>query len=182
MQAIPATGTAMGMQYKELQNIEDSAAKMSPRAESRGLNPITVCSLGDASVTEGEIAESLSNGSIETVANFIFSTRQWLGYFRQCRRNQSSRCLRICARIYGLDAISIDGANFIESYEAIENVINIIRTERRPFLVHAKVPLLNHHTSGVRMEWYRDDLEEARFKRSLSSFDKTIARQWLYSG
>jgi len=29
-------------------------------------------------------------------------------------------------------------------------------------LVHAKVPLLNHHTSGVRMEWYRDDLEEAR--------------------
>jgi 2-oxoisovalerate dehydrogenase E1 component len=29
-------------------------------------------------------------------------------------------------------------------------------------LVHAKVPLLNHHTSGVRMEWYRDDLDEAR--------------------
>jgi 2-oxoisovalerate dehydrogenase E1 component len=29
-------------------------------------------------------------------------------------------------------------------------------------LVHAKVPLLNHHTSGVRMEWYRDDLEEAK--------------------
>jgi len=28
-------------------------------------------------------------------------------------------------------------------------------------LIHAKVPLLNHHTSGVRKEWYRDDLEEA---------------------
>jgi len=28
-------------------------------------------------------------------------------------------------------------------------------------LVHAKVPLLNHHTSGVRKEWYRDDLLEA---------------------
>jgi 2-oxoisovalerate dehydrogenase E1 component len=27
-------------------------------------------------------------------------------------------------------------------------------------LVHAKVPLLGHHTSGVRSEWYRDDLEE----------------------
>lgn len=37
MQAIPATGVAMGMQYKELQSIEDSAAKMSPRAESRDL-------------------------------------------------------------------------------------------------------------------------------------------------
>ena len=57
---------------------------------------------------------------------------------------------------------SFDGANFAESYEALEKVIATIRTERRPFLVHAKVPLLNHHTSGVRMEWYRDDLEEAQ--------------------
>jgi len=62
----------------------------------------------------------------------------------------------------GLEAITIDGANFTESYQALEKVIETIRTERRPFLVHAKVPLLNHHTSGVRMEWYRDDLEEAR--------------------
>ncbi|NND11114.1 MAG: tungsten formylmethanofuran dehydrogenase, partial [Flavobacteriaceae bacterium] len=63
---------------------------------------------------------------------------------------------------HGLEAISIDGANFIESYETINKVIKTIREERRPILVHAKVPLLNHHTSGVRMEWYRDDLEEAR--------------------
>ena len=46
--------------------------------------------------------------------------------------------------------------------ELLEEVVKIIRTERRPMLVHAKVPLLNHHTSGVRMEWYRDDLEEAK--------------------
>src|SRR5690606_20587561 len=58
MQAIPATGAAMGMQYKELQNIEDQATKRSPLAGSRNLKPITVCSLGDASVTEGEVAEA----------------------------------------------------------------------------------------------------------------------------
>ena len=40
-------------------------------------------------------------------------------------------------------------------------MIHLCRTERRPFLIHAKVPLLGHHTSGVRKEWYRDDLEEA---------------------
>src|SRR5690606_17743765 len=55
-----------------------------------------------------------------------------------------------------------NGANFTESYNGLEKVIKTIRKERRPFLVHAKVPLLNHHTSGVRMEWYRDDLEEAK--------------------
>jgi len=44
---------------------------------------------------------------------------------------------------------------------------SLIRKERRPFLIHAKVPLLNHHTSGVRKEWYRDDLEEAAKKDPL---------------
>ena len=43
----------------------------------------------------------------------------------------------------------------------MEEVISLVRKERRPFIVHAKVPLLGHHTSGVRKEWYRDDLEEA---------------------
>jgi 2-oxoisovalerate dehydrogenase E1 component len=64
----------------------------------------------------------------------------------------------------GLEAFSIDGTNFEESYETIQKAIHTIRTERRPILVHAKVPLLNHHTSGVRMEWYRDDLEQARLR------------------
>ena len=62
----------------------------------------------------------------------------------------------------GLEAVHVEGNDFIESYETLEKVIKTIRNERRPFLVHASVPLLNHHTSGVRMEWYRDDLDEHR--------------------
>ncbi|MBU6342792.1 MAG: tungsten formylmethanofuran dehydrogenase, partial [Bacteroidetes bacterium] len=50
MQAIPATGTAMGLWYKsEIQALSD-AEKENP--------PVVVCSLGDASVTEGEISEA----------------------------------------------------------------------------------------------------------------------------
>jgi len=32
-----------------------------------------------------------------------------------------------------------------------------VRTEQKPVLVHAQVPLLGHHTSGVRKEFYRTD-------------------------
>src|SRR5690606_41725116 len=47
--------------------------------------------------------------------------------------------------------------------DSYTRALNSIPTRRSSdLLVHAKVPLLNHHTSGVRMEWYRDDLEEAR--------------------
>jgi 2-oxoisovalerate dehydrogenase E1 component len=64
----------------------------------------------------------------------------------------------------GLETITIDGTDFETCYQTIKMVFEKIRKERRPFLVHAKVPLLNHHTSGVRKEWYRDDLEEAALR------------------
>ena len=48
------------------------------------------------------------------------------------------------------------------------------REGRRPFLIHATVPLLGHHTSGVRREFYRDDLEEAIERDPLPRIEKLI--------
>ena len=42
------------------------------------------------------------------------------------------------------------------------NVINEVRKTRDPWLVHARVPLLNHHTSGVRKDFYRTDEDLAK--------------------
>lgn len=58
----------------------------------------------------------------------------------------------------------VDGSDFIACYEKLAEVIDIVRRERSPFLVHARVPLLNHHTSGVRMEWYRDDIDDHKLR------------------
>jgi 2-oxoisovalerate dehydrogenase E1 component len=162
MQAIPATGAAMGMQYKELQGIEDKATQLSPRAQSRGLKPLTVCSLGDASVTEGEIAEAFQMAALKQMPILYLVQDNGWDISANAAETRAQNAFEYAQGFHGLEAVSIDGANFIESYEALEKVIKTIRTERRPFLVHAKVPLLNHHTSGVRMEWYRDDLEEAK--------------------
>ncbi|MCK0122802.1 thiamine pyrophosphate-dependent enzyme [Gelidibacter sp. F2691] len=162
MQAIPATGVAMGMQYKELQKIEDQAAKQSPFAETRDLKPITVCSLGDASVTEGEVAEAFQMAVLKKLPILYLVQDNGWDISANAAETRAQNAFEYAKGFNGLEAITIDGANFEESYGALEKVINTIREERRPFLVHAKVPLLNHHTSGVRMEWYRDDLEEAK--------------------
>ncbi|WP_430467483.1 alpha-ketoacid dehydrogenase subunit alpha/beta [Winogradskyella ouciana] len=152
MQAIPATGVAMGMQYKELQGLNDSSIE----------NPISVCSLGDASVTEGEIAEAFQMAALKQMPILYLVQDNGWDISANEAETRAQNAYEYAQGFHGLEAISIDGANFTESYEALEKVIKTIREERRPFLVHAKVPLLNHHTSGVRMEWYRDDLDEAR--------------------
>ncbi|WP_452601389.1 alpha-ketoacid dehydrogenase subunit alpha/beta [Pontimicrobium sp. MEBiC06410] len=152
MQAIPATGVAMGMQYKELQGLNNNSIE----------NPISVCSLGDASVTEGEIAEAFQMAALKQMPILYLVQDNGWDISANAAETRAQNAYEYAQGFDGLEAITIDGANFTESYEALEKVIATIRKERRPFLVHAKVPLLNHHTSGVRMEWYRDDLEEAR--------------------
>ncbi|MEZ4878373.1 MAG: thiamine pyrophosphate-dependent enzyme [Flavobacterium sp.] len=152
MQAIPATGAAMGFWYKERTNI----------AEDIKDKPLVVCSLGDASVTEGEIAEALQMAALKQLPILYLVQDNGWDISANAAETRAQNAFEYAKGFHGIEAISIDGANFTESYEALEKVIETIRTERRPFLVHAKVPLLNHHTSGVRMEWYRDDLEEAQ--------------------
>jgi 2-oxoisovalerate dehydrogenase E1 component len=153
MQAIPATGVAMGMQYKELQDLNEKTLKELP---------LVVCSLGDASVTEGEIAEAFQMAALKQMPILYLVQDNGWDISANAAETRAQDAYEYAQGFNGLEAISIDGANFTESYNALEKVIKTIREERRPFLVHAKVPLLNHHTSGVRMEWYRDDLEEAR--------------------
>ena len=152
MQAIPATGAAMGFWYQENIGIEDKNQE----------KPIVVCSLGDASVTEGEVAEAFQMAALKQLPILYLVQDNGWDISANAKETRAQNAFEYAKGFHGIEAISIDGANFTESYLAIQNVLETMRKERRPFLVHAKVPLLNHHTSGVRMEWYRDDLEEAK--------------------
>jgi len=152
MQAIPATGAAMGFWYKENIGIQEATTDL----------PLVVCSLGDASVTEGEIAEALQMAALKQLPILYLVQDNGWDISANAAETRAQNALEYAKGFHGIEAITIDGANFSESYVALQKVVQTIREERRPFLVHAKVPLLNHHTSGVRMEWYRDDLEEAQ--------------------
>lgn len=157
MQAIPATGVAMGFWYKEAEGISD----LDPAGNSID-NPVVVCSLGDASVTEGEISEAFQMAALKQLPILYLVQDNGWDISANAAETRAQNAFEYAAGFHGLEAVSIDGTDFNESYTTISKVLDTIRKERRPFLVHARVPLLNHHTSGVRMEWYRDDLEEAQ--------------------
>lgn len=152
MQTIPATGAAMGIQYKELMKVDD------------GNKPLTVCSLGDASVTEGEVAEAFQMAALKQLPIlYLIQDNEW-DISANAKETRAQNAYEYIQGFHGIEAVSIDGSDFQEAYQAVEKAINVIREERRPYLIHAKVPLLNHHTSGVRMEWYRDDLDEQKLR------------------
>ena len=154
MQAIPTTGIAMGIQYRELVGIEKDEKE----------KPLVVCSLGDASCTEGEVSEAFQMAALKQFPIvFLVQDNEW-DISANAEETRAQDISQYAQGFKGIEVRTIDGSNFEESYETINEVFNVVRSERRPFLIHAKVPLLGHHTSGVRMEWYRDDLEEAKKK------------------
>lgn len=151
MQAIPTTGVAMGVQYKEKQNLAE---------DFKGKNPVVVCSIGDAACTEGEFSEALQMAALKQLPIlYLVQDNDW-DISANAEETRAQDITHYAQGFKGIEVRTIDGSDFVTSYETIQEVIELIRKERRPFLVHAKVPLLGHHTSGVRKEWYRDDLEE----------------------
>ena len=160
MQAIPATGVALGMRYIE-------RTQCFPVPDEK---PVCVCSLGDASVTEGEVSEAFQMAVLKSLPIlYLVQDNEWdiSAYSDEVRVMNAAEYAR---GFSGMEVRSIDGTDFFSCFETIRDLLNIIRKERRPVLLHASVPLLNHHTSGVRKEWYRDDLDEAMKRDPLPKF------------
>lgn len=147
MQAIPLTGAAHGMKYKEETGLVSY--------DEENLPPVAICSLGDASITEGEVSEAFQEACLNQLPIiYLIQDNEW-DISATAGETRAMDAYEFAQGFVGLEAVSIDGSDFIESWDVMRTVIRTVRRERRPFLVHAKVPLLNHHTSGVRKEWYR---------------------------
>ncbi|MCK6650713.1 MAG: thiamine pyrophosphate-dependent enzyme, partial [Bacteroidia bacterium] len=161
MQAIPTTGVAMGLQYLEKQGLA---------ADYGADKPVAVCSLGDACITEGEVAEAFQMAVLKKMPIlYVVQDNEW-DISANAKEIRAQDATEYAKGFKGLETRTIDGTDFERSYNTVKEVLAIIRKERRPFLIHAKVPLLNHHTSGVRKEWYRDDLEEAQKRDPFPKF------------
>jgi 2-oxoisovalerate dehydrogenase E1 component len=170
MQAIPATGMAHGIAYLESQGLLKTEEK-----------PIVLCSLGDGSVTEGEVAEAFQMAVLKKLPIiYLVQDNDW-GISATGKEMRAMDAYEYAAGFKGMERMAVDGADFIDSFLGLKKAIDLSRKKRSPILVHAKCPLLGHHTSGVRREWYRgDDLEVhktfdpiVRFKKYLLESGET---------
>jgi 2-oxoisovalerate dehydrogenase E1 component len=144
MQAIPTTGIAHGLQYMEVSGL----------AAHQDL-PVVLCSLGDASVTEGEVSEAFQVAVLKKLPIiYLVQDNQW-GISVQASESRAMDAYDYAAGFTGLHRVRVDGSLFEDSYSTLGEVISHVRLHREPWLVHARVPLLGHHTSGVRREFYR---------------------------
>ena len=165
MQAIPAAGVAMGLQYREEQGLDTWA---------KGEAPVVMCSIGDAAMTEGEVGEALYMTALKKLPIvWLVQDNEWdiSAHAREIRFGDATT---MAAGYPPIEVRKVDGTDLPACLALMEEVINLVREERRPFLIHATVPLLGHHTSGVRREFYRDDLDDAKKRDPLPRIEKYL--------
>ena len=156
MQAIPTTGIAQGIQY--LESIGSSFLQKNDKGE----RPVVICSLGDASVTEGEVSEAFQFAVLKKLPIiYLVQDNDW-GISVTSPESRAMDAYDYVAGFTGMGRLRVDGSDFEESYETMERVIHSVRNNGHPYLVQANVPLLGHHTSGVRKEFYRSQEDLAQ--------------------
>lgn len=156
MQVIPTTGIAQGVAYLEL--IQSDLLRKGIQGEL----PVVLCSLGDGSVTEGEVSEAFQFAVLKKLpVIFLVQDNGW-GISAQAAETRAMDAYEYAGGFPGMHRVRVDGTLFTESYLVLENVFSHVRAHREPWLVHARVALLGHHTSGVRKEFYRgyEDLDQ----------------------
>lgn len=149
MQAIPTTGIAQGIKYLENKDLLSS-----------DLKSVVICSLGDGSVTEGEVSEAMQMAVLHQLPIiYLVQDNDW-GISASGDEMRTMDAYEFVSGFKGMNRVRINGVNFLDAYYGMKAAVSQVREERAPLLVHSKVPLIGHHTSGVRREWYRDDYEE----------------------
>ena len=163
MQVIPATGMAQGISYLESQDLNDPEN-----------SPVVLCSLGDGSVTEGEVAEAFQMAGLHKLPIiYLVQDNEW-GISATSAEMRAMDARYYAKGFKGIKrAKTIDGTDFLDCWSGMIKAFNYVREQRAPILVHVKVPLLGHHTSGVRKEWYRPE-EDLAEHESRDPLDKMI--------
>lgn len=173
MQAIPATGAAMGLQYRETHGLGQEVEGEHP--------PVVLCSIGDAATTEGEVSEALYMATLRQLPIlFLVQDNEW-DISAHASEIRFGDAMTMAQAYPGLESRTVAGHDLAACQDALDWAFDTIRTERRPVLVHATVPLLGHHTSGVRREWYRDDLEEHAQRDPLTHLRNALLDQGVSS-
>jgi 2-oxoisovalerate dehydrogenase E1 component len=120
-------------------------------------------------MTAGEVSEALHMAELlQAPIAFVVQDN---GFSISAKRHDIWRD-DVAARMAGYPGIALfhaDGRDFEDCYRQAAACLALVREERRPAMLIAQVPLLGHHTSGIRSGYYRDP-EELRQAREQDPF------------
>lgn len=116
----------------------------------RDTDAITIVQGGDAGTAEGDFASALiwsSRPGQELPMLMIVTHNEW-GISTPANTQHGERSIADRGKAFGIKTASIDGNDAAKAYHGLEAAMEYVRTERKPFLLEARVSRLYGHSSS----------------------------------
>lgn len=129
----------------------------------KGCKGITVVTGGDAGTAEGDFASALvwSSRPAGTLPLLMIVTNNKFGISTPWDGQHGEKHIIDRAKAFGIKTNLINGNDVMESWQALEEAMEYVRTERKPFLLEARVSRLYGHSSASGApRWNEEDCLE----------------------
>lgn len=137
-----------------------------------GGNGLTIVNGGDAGTAEGDFASALiwSSRPANPLPMLLIVTNNGWGISTACAPQHGEQKISDRARAFGIKARTINGNDVEESWLAIQEAMDYIRKERKPYFIEAMVSRLYGHSSASGANWIEGEVDPlAEFEKKLES-------------
>jgi 2-oxoisovalerate dehydrogenase E1 component alpha subunit len=136
-----------------------------------GCQGITIVTGGDAGTAEGDFASALvwSSRPAGELPLLMIVTNNRFGISTPWEGQHGEKNVADRAKPFGIKTNIINGNDVWESWEALEEAMDYVRTERKPFFLEARVSRLYGHSSASGApRWNEEDCLEVFEKKLLA--------------
>ncbi len=136
---------------------------------------LTIVNGGDAGTAEGEFASCLiwsSRPGEELPILIIVTNNEW-GISTAASTQHGEKQISDRGKPFGIKTRTINGNDAEESYLAIKEAMDYIRSERKPYFIEAKVSRLYGHSSASGANFTKDEVDP------ILEFEKKLLDQSL---
>ena len=174
---IPCQSSNVGSQYLQ-------AVGVAKKVSLDNTNQIVYVSGGDGSTSQGDFHEALNFSCIHKLPIlFVVQDNGW-AISVPCKE-QTTQCdiESICKGYKGLNVLDIDGTDFLQVFNSMNQVINFVRKNQAPSVVIAHVPRINSHSNSDDQRRYRslEMIEKDKKRDPLLKFSKMLVEEKIIS-
>ncbi|HSL89335.1 MAG TPA: thiamine pyrophosphate-dependent enzyme [Ignavibacteriaceae bacterium] len=169
---LPSQSSPTGTQF--LQAVGTALASV-----KKGENNVSYVSSGEGTTSQGEFHEAVNWASREKLpVLFVIQNNKYAisVHVSDQSGGKDNSVAEMMAGFHNLYRARIDGTNFFESYEKIQEAVDYIKSGKGPALIEAEVVRLSSHSSSDDQKKYRDnkEIEEESKKCPIEQFSKIL--------
>ncbi len=127
-------------------------------------NRIAACFFGEGAMAEGEFHEAMNLAALWSLPVVFICENNYYAMGTALARSESEVNLRRKAESYRVKAVSTDGMNVLAVERLMHDVVDHVRTERKPVFVEMRTYRFRAH-SMFDAELYRDKQEVEEWKK-----------------